>query len=511
MPFCRAPTPDSDAAGLALVQKRVDAKDPKAMEFLADAYFRGVYGLEQDSSRAIELWTDATRLGDLDAHFSLGYWYYDREGVEEDVARGVQHWQHAAIQGHPNSRFMLGAHEYENGNHELAVQHWMITAKMGGEDSLNNIKAMFMKGYATKAQYAEALRGYQNALEETRSPQREQAKALFGRPHRRGRLGGAPGVSPRPETLPTASIPRRPAVLAHQSKADVAASPWFGVSQVPSSAESFVFRCVGILVMPARATVGRRAANNESQLIRAQQAAVFATSSRPTRPGLLLAADYVKAERRVVCGSEFPTRPLPMPCVERTWYRIAVEEPVPLRAGLSVIGDYASQVFGTADPNLVNATGHQYSLYQLALPGALSRLGQMISYFILMMYPEKSARDRNAIFKLFSDLPNADTLVKRQMYSILLLCLTEGACYLLSLAWEKHRPIEEARMSFEELFGRTDDDVCNGQTRKHFMAKVDSFRNETAKRLILGDLMLLNPEKEDDESDEVPRRNCVVS
>jgi len=182
-----------------------------------------------------------------------------------------------------------------------------------------------------------------------------------------------------------------------------------------------------------------------------------------------------------------------------------------IEAGLSVIGDYASQVFGTADPNLVNATGHQYSLYQLALPGALSRLGQMISYFILMMYPEKSARDRNAIFKLFSDLPNADTLVKRQMYSILLLCLTEGACYLLSLAWEKHRPIEEARKSFEELFGRTDDDVCNGQTRKHFMAKVDSFRNETAKRLILGDLMLLNPEKEDDESDEVPRRNCVVS
>ena len=36
-----------------------------------------------------------------------------------------------------------------------------------------------MKGYATKAQYAEALKGYQNALEETKSPQREEVKAIL--------------------------------------------------------------------------------------------------------------------------------------------------------------------------------------------------------------------------------------------------------------------------------------------------------------------------------------------
>ena len=36
-----------------------------------------------------------------------------------------------------------------------------------------------MEGLTTKAQYAEALRGYQEALEETKSPQREEARALF--------------------------------------------------------------------------------------------------------------------------------------------------------------------------------------------------------------------------------------------------------------------------------------------------------------------------------------------
>ncbi|EJK45105.1 hypothetical protein THAOC_36298, partial [Thalassiosira oceanica] len=51
----------------------------------------------------------------------------------------------------------------------------------GDADSLNEIKGMFMKGHATKAQHAEALKGYQTALEETKSPQREEAKAVFNR------------------------------------------------------------------------------------------------------------------------------------------------------------------------------------------------------------------------------------------------------------------------------------------------------------------------------------------
>ncbi|EJK48273.1 hypothetical protein THAOC_32947, partial [Thalassiosira oceanica] len=178
-PFCRTPTQFSDAAALPLVQKRVDAKDPKATEYLAQAYYNGRYGLEKDVPRAIELWTEAARLGDLDAHYCLGYWYCRGEGVEEDVARGIRNWQQAAIQGHPESRHALGIHEDNNGNHGLAVQHWMISAKMGLELSLNEIKLMFMKGHATKAQHAEALRGYQTALEEARSPQREEVKAFF--------------------------------------------------------------------------------------------------------------------------------------------------------------------------------------------------------------------------------------------------------------------------------------------------------------------------------------------
>ncbi|EJK72940.1 hypothetical protein THAOC_05477 [Thalassiosira oceanica] len=182
--FCRAPTPgtptpESYAALNAQTQKRVDAKDPVATEFLAHAYYDGNNGLQQDIPRAIELWTEAAILGDLNAHYNLGRRYYCGEGVEQDVARGIRHWQQAAMQGHPSSRHALAVHEYNDGSYDLAVQHLMISAKVGCEKSLNGIKEMFMEGHATKAQYAEALKGYQNALEESKSPQRKEAKAFF--------------------------------------------------------------------------------------------------------------------------------------------------------------------------------------------------------------------------------------------------------------------------------------------------------------------------------------------
>ncbi|EJK53367.1 hypothetical protein THAOC_27214, partial [Thalassiosira oceanica] len=141
------------------VSQRKQVGDPVATGFLASAYYNGYYGLLQiDIPRAIELWTEAARLGDLNTHFKLGVIYYKGEGLEQDVV-----------------------HEYKIGNHELGVQHWMISAKMGYELSLNKIKDMYMEGHATKAQYAESLRGYQTALDETRSPQREEAKTIFNK------------------------------------------------------------------------------------------------------------------------------------------------------------------------------------------------------------------------------------------------------------------------------------------------------------------------------------------
>ncbi|EJK51618.1 hypothetical protein THAOC_29194 [Thalassiosira oceanica] len=146
-------------SALAMIQKRVDKGDAEAINHLAGKYFRGTLELTKDLLRTIELWTEAAELGSVEAHCNLGIRYHNGDGVEEDIPRGIRHWQTAAMQGHVPSRHNLGIAEYKQGNCELAVQHYMISAKMGCENSLNTIKEMFMEGRATKAQYAKALQG----------------------------------------------------------------------------------------------------------------------------------------------------------------------------------------------------------------------------------------------------------------------------------------------------------------------------------------------------------------
>ncbi|EJK49743.1 hypothetical protein THAOC_31348 [Thalassiosira oceanica] len=133
-----------------MVRKRANKGDARAKKVLGEQYYNGKLGLTKDVTRAIELWTEAAELGSIGSYFQLGLVYYD------------------------------GLAELQAGNFENALQHFMISAKMGDEVSLNGIRGLLMDGLATKAQYAEALRGYQDAVKEVKSPQREEAKRLRG-------------------------------------------------------------------------------------------------------------------------------------------------------------------------------------------------------------------------------------------------------------------------------------------------------------------------------------------
>ena len=82
------------------------------------------------------------------------------------------------MRGHVSARFNLGNEEARAGNYYLALQHYLIAANLGHQDALNEVKQMFVDGLATKADYAGALRGYQSAVEEMRSPDRDEALAL---------------------------------------------------------------------------------------------------------------------------------------------------------------------------------------------------------------------------------------------------------------------------------------------------------------------------------------------
>ena len=175
-PFCRTPMPDDDSEVLPMIHKRVDAGDPVAIWNLGVNYRFGLCGSEKDLMKAVELWERAAELGSKAAHYSLGCLYNEGTEVEKDTAKSIRHWEAAAVRGHADARHNLGLHEARARNRTLALQHWMIAAKMGDQASLANLKRMFIQHWATKADYAEALRGYQSAIEEMRSPDRDEAR-----------------------------------------------------------------------------------------------------------------------------------------------------------------------------------------------------------------------------------------------------------------------------------------------------------------------------------------------
>ena len=174
--FCRTPQPEDDAEILKLVQARVEKKDPAAIEHLGGHYAKGKLGLEQDAARAVELWTEAAELGSAYACYKLGVAYVNGNGVGQDSERGVRFSEKAAMLGQPDARHHLGCYEYNLGNYDRGVRHFMISAKMGYAPSLELIKLLSQIGHATKLQYAEALKGYRDSVEEMKSPEREEAK-----------------------------------------------------------------------------------------------------------------------------------------------------------------------------------------------------------------------------------------------------------------------------------------------------------------------------------------------
>ena len=176
-PFCRAPRPEHDKEILGRVRKRVAAKDPESTFYLGCLHYNGLDGLEKDESRGIELWSEAAELGSIKALYKLGVAYHQGFGVAQDKAKGIRCWESAAMLGCVRCRYKVGLLDADGQNYDRAVRHFLISAKMGHKDSLDAIKEMFAEGLATKAQYAEGLKGYQDAVEEMKSPERDEAAA----------------------------------------------------------------------------------------------------------------------------------------------------------------------------------------------------------------------------------------------------------------------------------------------------------------------------------------------
>ena len=178
-PFCRSPAPKSiNEEILEQIKKRMEVGDDEAIRNLGCFYSAGVYGLPQVYAKALELWHQAAKLGNAKSYYSIGIAYLNGNGVERDVKKAGYYYELAAMGGQVLARHNLGALDFNAGNTDRALKHWMIAAGYGDNQSLEHIKQMFMNGDATKDDYAKALHAYQEYLVEIKSPQRDEAAAF---------------------------------------------------------------------------------------------------------------------------------------------------------------------------------------------------------------------------------------------------------------------------------------------------------------------------------------------
>jgi TPR repeat protein len=135
--------------------------------------------LKEEHETAVKYYTKAAELGDVEAHYNSAVMYHEGHGVEKDMKKYKYYMEEAAIGGQPDARHNLGREERHNGRFERARKHFIIAANLGYEKSLECLKDLYADGYASKEDYANALRGYQAALEAAKSPEREQAEVYY--------------------------------------------------------------------------------------------------------------------------------------------------------------------------------------------------------------------------------------------------------------------------------------------------------------------------------------------
>ena len=145
---------------------------------LGCTYSDGEESLPQDHAKALELWHRAAKLGCTESYYNIADAYENGDGVERDEKKAKYYYELAAMEGDSYARFNLGCIELQAGNMNRSFKHWMISASCGVSTSLENIKLLYERGFATKDDYANALRSYQAHLHEIRSDQRDEAAAF---------------------------------------------------------------------------------------------------------------------------------------------------------------------------------------------------------------------------------------------------------------------------------------------------------------------------------------------
>jgi TPR repeat protein len=168
-PFCNADRDKTDEEQVEEIMKRVEANDAASICTLADSYYHGSAGLQQDHEQALELYARAANLGCSKAHSHLAGVYHEGGNLK----KAKFHLEAAAMAGHEGARNNLGIIEVNSGNIERAVKHWTISASGGCYQSMHELRTLFEQGFISRESINSTLAAYNNSCAEMRSEARE--------------------------------------------------------------------------------------------------------------------------------------------------------------------------------------------------------------------------------------------------------------------------------------------------------------------------------------------------
>jgi TPR repeat protein len=174
--FCREPAPSSEEI-IKRIKRLLEVNNAYAFHQLAGYYSKGDRGVPQNFVKANELYLRAGELGCAEAYCSLGYSYDTGRSVEIDKKKAKRYCELAALNGSVNARHNLGCVEGKAGNNTRAFKHFLLAARAGYKDSLDQVKVGFVHGIVTKDEYENALRAYQSRQDLMKSDDRDKARA----------------------------------------------------------------------------------------------------------------------------------------------------------------------------------------------------------------------------------------------------------------------------------------------------------------------------------------------
>ena len=179
--FCRKPAFSSSEEKVKRIKKLREANNTHAFCNFSGCHKDGIMGVSQDMTKANELMLKAGELGHAGAYCCLGYSYEYGKGVEMNKKKAQHYYELSAMNGDVLARYNLGCLDKRAGNELRAYKHFILAAKAGKKDSVDQVKEAFMKRIITKDEYAITLRACQQRQEEMKSDDRDKAEKFYQR------------------------------------------------------------------------------------------------------------------------------------------------------------------------------------------------------------------------------------------------------------------------------------------------------------------------------------------